>query len=200
MIRLIATLILMLTVSRPVYAAPPPFDPFEADIEANMANPAVPQKHAASVVSAMNHLMRTLRRAGFDARTVRSGQVVTVTIPASSLFMPNAGTLKPEGMSLLRTLSPYVKRTDNYKTVIAVHSDDTGDVQYSESLTAERSNAVCDFFLNAIGNDDAAIIPYGLGNDEPVAPNTGYANRAKNRRVEISFVPTAEYIDRLRKK
>lgn len=200
MIRLIATLILMLTVSRPVYAAPPPFDPFEADIEANMANPAVPQKHAASVVSAMNHLMRTLRRAGFDARTVRSGQVVTVTIPASSLFMPNAGTLKPEGMSLLRTLSPYVKRTDNYKTVIAVHSDDTGDVQYSESLTAERSDAVCDFFLNAIGNDDAAIIPYGLGNDEPVAPNTGYANRAKNRRVEISFVPTAEYIDRLRKK
>lgn len=44
------------------------------------------------------------------------------------------------------------------------------------------------------------MIPYGLGYDEPVAPNTGVANREKNRRVEIYFVPTKDFIDKARKK
>ncbi len=177
-----------------------PFDPFSAGIEENMATPAVPKKQAQAVAQAMSLLAGTLRQSGYTVTLVRSGQVVTVVIPAAQLFAPNQRELKPGGEALLRGLLPYVKRSDKFKTVIAVHSDNTGDATYAEELTADRANAIDDFFTMAAGSNDLVVIPYGLADDEPLKPNIGVANRAANRRVEISFIPTEEYIRRIRTK
>lgn len=177
-----------------------PFDPFSAGIEENMAHPPVPQKHSRAVAKAMDLLHTALEHNGYVVNSVRSGEVVTVVIPASRLFAPNSTRLSERGEPLLRGLLPYVKRSDKFKVVVAVHSDNTGDNAYAEALTADRANAIDEFFCSAAGGEDAILlIPYGLADDEPVKPNTGVANRAANRRVEISFIPTKEYIDRIRK-
>lgn len=176
-----------------------PFDPYSADIEQNMATPSVPQKHAQAVVKAMNLLAGTLKRLGYEVNSVRSGQVVTVVIPAAKLFAPNSTELRAAGEPVLHGLLPYIRRSDKFKIVLAVHSDNTGDADYAETLTANRANAIDDYFTRAAGTDNLLIIPYGLADDEPVKPNTGVANRAANRRVEISFIPTKEYIERIRK-
>ena len=122
-----------------------------------------------------------------------------VTLPCSRLFAPNSVSLIPTASKLLAPLVPYVNRTDNYKIILAVHSDNTGDEMYSEKITADRANAIDEYFYKINGNKDTDIIPYGLGADEPVAPNTGIANREKNRRVEIYFVPTAELIEKTKR-
>lgn len=175
------------------------FDPLAANIEENIANPAVPAKASEAVSDAMNHLIRTLKTAGYRAEGVRKGEVVMVTIPCASLFAPNETELMPAGVRLLAPLMPYIKRADKYKVIIAVHADNTGDELYAERLTADRANAIDEYIFHANGGEETGVIPYGLGSDEPVASNTGVLNRAKNRRVEIYFVPTAEYIDRVQK-
>ncbi len=90
-------------------------------------------------------------------------------------------------------------RSDNYKVVVAVHSDNTGDEMYADRLTSDRANAIDEYYFHASGDKETGIIPYGLGSDEPVAPNSGRANREKNRRVEIYFVPTAELIEKIKR-
>lgn len=179
-------------------AAPRDFDPLAAGIEENISYPAVPQKHREKVSAAMHSLERTLRELGYKTTRVRSGEVVLVTIPCSSLFAPNSIELKTKASGVLSQLLPYIRRSDNYKVIVAVHADNTGDAEYSDRLTADRANAVDEFFFSRNGNKDTGIIPYGLGADEPVAPNTGVRNRAANRRVELYFVPTSTFIDKTR--
>lgn len=192
-------LILSVLISLPTYAEKPEVDVYSLNIEQNLATPEVSAKNSEAVKGAMDLLTRTLKQAGLNATGVRKGEVTMVTIPCSDLFAPNSITIKDNGMAILAKLTPYIKRSDKYKTVLAVHSDDTGDEVYAERLTADRANAIDEYYSTAIGGE-SPVIPYGLGNDEPVASNSGMANRAKNRRVEIYFVPTTSLIDNARKK
>lgn len=176
------------------------FDPLSASIAENLATPAVKPKESPAVVAAMGNLQKALKNANYTADTTRSGEVVMVTIPCAELFAPNSGTLLPSAPQKLKGLVPYVKRTDNFKVIIAVHADDTGDDLYAEQITTDRANAVDEYFFSVMNEEDTGIIPYGLGNDEPVAANTSVKNRAKNRRVEIYFVPTEDFIDKSKRK
>ncbi|MDE6135633.1 MAG: OmpA family protein [Muribaculaceae bacterium] len=175
------------------------FDPFTATIEENLSTPAVQSKHSETVSTAMGLLLRTLRKAGYNVTGVRSGEVVMVTIPCSDLFGANSTKLKPDAGKILSPLRPYMTRTDNYKVMIAVHTDNTGDAIYADQISSERANAIDEFYFHASGDNETGFIPYGLGADEPVASNAGIASRAKNRRVEIYFVPTTQFIEKARK-
>lgn len=176
------------------------FDPYSANIEENIATPSVSAKASPGVVAAMSQLVKTLRGIGYNVDAVRKGEVALVTIPCVDLFGANSVELRETAAKRLSPLVPYIKRSDNFKVILAVHSDDTGDELYAERLTADRANAIDEFFFQANDRKDTGIIPYGLGADEPVAPNTGIANRAKNRRVEIYFVPTQTLIEKARKR
>ncbi len=191
-------IILSIAMILAVFMSAADFDPLTADIEANLRNPAVPAKAAQAVSSSMGQLLRTFRGAGYSVQAVRDGQVVVVTIPVVKLFEPCSATLLPDASEELRPLMPYIKRSDNYKVIVAVHSDNTGDSIYSDRLTADRANAVDEFYFNLNNGTDTGIIPYGIGSDEPVEANNSIVGRARNRRVEVYFVPTEEFIDKVR--
>lgn len=176
-----------------------PFDPETATIEENIQHPAVAAKHTDAIVSAMSTLIERLREAGFKTVGVRSGIVAMVTVPCSEIFAPNSVEISSKGKTVLAKLRPLVENGGNYKVVIAVHSDNTGDSQYADHITADRANAIDQYYYHVAGNIETNIIPYGLGTDEPVAPNTGIMNRAKNRRVEFYFIPTEKFISENRK-
>ena len=175
------------------------FDPLSANIEENIAKPEVNPKHSEAVKTAIKQLVSALRQAGYDVTTVRKGEVAMVTLPCSALFQPNSTQLRDAAAKKLSPMAPYISRHDNYKVILAVHSDDTGDSQHADNITANRANAIDEFYYKLGSDAETGIIPYGLGSDEPVAPNTGVANRAQNRRVEIYFVPTEEFIKKARK-
>lgn len=175
------------------------FDPYSAGIEENIKTPAVPVKLRERVADAMTKLQQTLANGGYKTDKVRDGEVVVVTIEASKLFRANSTVLREGAGAVLQPLVPYLKRTDNYKIVLAVHSDDTGDAEYSDRLTADRASAIDSFIASKTGGSESDIIPYGLGFDEPVASNAGIRNRAANRRVEFYFIPTEEFISKVKK-
>lgn len=171
-----------------------PFDPMGAEIEANIKHPPVSPKHSAAVAKAMHPVVKALEHAGYQVETVRNGEVVMVTIPCSRLFAPNSSTLLDGASDVLRALNPYVKESENFKTILAVHSDDTGDDAYCDRITSERANAIDEYFYTRNGQAETGIIPYGLGSDEPLKANTSIEGRAANRRVEIYLVPTETFI------
>lgn len=176
------------------------FNPETASIEENIRTPEVKQKHHDAVVAKMNETSHSLKEAGYAVTPVRSGEVLMVVIPCATLFGPNETALSQKGEYKLEGLKQYVRNTEDFKTVIAVHSDNTGDSTYADRLTSDRANAIDEYFYKTGSYRETGIIPYGIGSDEPVAANHGSANRARNRRVEFYFIPTQAFIDKARKK
>ncbi|MDO4320806.1 MAG: OmpA family protein [Bacteroidales bacterium] len=164
-------------------------DALEMSIDENIATPAVPSKARTYVRTAVDQLRRMLLRSGMSVESMRDGEVLEITLSCTSLFAPGATDLKKSGTDLLKPLATVVREPSKYKVLVAVHTDDTGDTMYADSITAARANAIDDCLWTMAGERDTNVVPYGLGRDEPRVPNNSRSNREINRRVEIYIVP-----------
>lgn len=164
----------------------------------NINSPAVNKKAIAPIQAHMAQIKTSLSRHYTDVDLVRDNDVVMVTIPCVNLFAPNEIKLKEEGKKYLRPFVNLLKYPTMYKVLVAVHTDNTGDEQYSDWLSAYRANAIDEFLSAILGNDAEGLIPYGIGREEPVVPNNSVGNREKNRRVEIYIVPQQQMIETAR--
>lgn len=169
----------------------------ELSVEENLAGPEIPAKLVARVVDCQERVAQELKRKGLHVEMMRDRQVIVVTMPAMPMFQPNDSVLRDQAQSWLKPLAGLLKHPDFYKTMIAVHSDDTGSEEYVNTLTAGRADAIYRWLVGA-GCHGAAIIPYGVGADEPLAPNDSRARRVANRRVEIYLVPGPGMIEMAR--
>ena len=174
-----------------VGAEPTDPDPFELDFENNINTPEIPQKKRSSVKARIDELQADLERAGFKTSKVRQGEVLMVTIACERLFRANDVTLTDQGKALLRKFRLSDGAASRYKIIIAVHTDNTGEDAYADSITASRANSIDDFLNGRMAAIDITTVPYGLGRDEQLVSNDSLKNRAKNRRVEIYIVPTS---------
>lgn len=166
-----------------------PPDALELSIDDNLAVPSVPKKAQNYVKAAIDQLRRHLLKDGLPASLMRNDEVLCITIPCADLFAPCSVTLKAGAADKLRPLSVVVREPRKYKVLVAVHADDTGDDMYADSITEARANAIDDFLWQLAGQQDTNVIPYGIGKDDPVKPNSNRSNRAANRRVEIFIIP-----------
>lgn len=164
-------------------------DALELTFAQNLETPEVPKKAKEYVRIHMDQLRRNLAKNGLDVKTVRNGEVLQVTIPCEVLFGIGSIELKQSAVNELHKLGAVVRDPLKYKVVIGVHTDDTGDEQYADSISAARANALDDGLWQIAGEIDTNVIPYGIGKDEPLAPNTSRVNRARNRRAEFFIIP-----------
>jgi len=67
------------------------------------------------------------------------------------------------------------------------HTDNTGTTTVNLRVSRDRAAAVANYFLNngVVGN---RLIVKGYGDTQPIAENTTEPGRARNRRIEISYV------------
>lgn len=180
-------------------AQPDKVDETALTFEENINIPAIGSKKAAQAVrTAMTELSRRINDAHLSASTERNGEIVCVTVPCADLFRANARELSPSAHIILDKLKPYISRPEQFKVIIAVHSDNSGDQEYLDELTADRANAIDEYFASHYTRE-LNIIPYGIGSDEPKTNNVTMRNRALNRRVEFYFIPTSAYIAHLQR-
>ena len=174
-----------------MHAAPadPEPDVLDMSIEENLASPEVPSKARTYVRTDIDRLRRRLLSQGYTATATRQGEVLEVSIPASLLFAANDTVVKPSGAEKLAAFGELAREPRRYKIIIAAHSDDTGDETYSDHITAARANAIDDALWHMAGGTDTNTVPYGLGRDEPLRPNTSRKDRETNRRIELYIVP-----------
>lgn len=134
----------------------------------------------------------------YSAIPYRGGEVIKVTIPMDMLFYPNETTLSTDGNNNLKTFARYL-RDENFKVIVATHSDNTGSATYNENLTTNRAVSIYNWLINSGGSEDC-IAYYGLSNTEPLVENNSMANRALNRRCDIYIIPNAPIIRLANKK
>lgn len=173
-------------------------DILEMTLDENLESPEVPKKYFDAAHESMKALATKLRNAGFKTDlSERGGLVLMITIPVSELFMANDTDLSSVAEKQLKPLVQYMRTPDQYKLLIAVHSDDTGSEEYLNSLTRSRADAICQW-IGAKGIPTASIVTYGMGFDEPKTMDQSRQARAENRRVEFYFVPGPVMIEQLK--
>lgn len=145
-------------------------------------------KHRAAVHDYQQTQAKRLIAAGETVETMRGGEVVICSISSDDLFLPNDTVLRPTAGKYLRPYLTFLKSPDMYRMLLAMHSDDTGSVAYTDALTNSRVLAVLKWFQEHAASSDY-VIPYGMGASEPLYENNSVEKRSKNRRLEIYLVP-----------
>lgn len=165
----------------------------DMDLEQNLLTPAVPDKEQGAVTRHMKSLGTTLAKRGYTVDMMRDDEVVLVTIPSDQLFLPNDTLLAPDAPARLTPVTDLLKVPDMYKVVYAVHTDNTGSPYYNMELSHRRNNSIYDWMLGRV-SEDVIIIPYEMGDTDPIEPNTSRQGRAGNRRLEIYLIPGPKLI------
>lgn len=169
-------------------------DNLDMSVDENLAVPVVPPKAKNYVKASMDQLRRYFVKEGYATALLRDGEVIEVTVPCTSLFAPGATDLKESAASALKPFGIIVREPLKYKMLVTVHTDDTGDIMYADSITAARANAIDDYLWQLASEKETNVIPYGLGRDEPKGPNNSIEARNANRRVEFIIIPDLELI------
>lgn len=128
----------------------------------------------------------------------RNKEVTVITIPAHALFDPNATTLKKGADIYLNPIKRYMKDPDMFRVLLVMHTDNTGSEQYRDEITADRVDAVMEWFENH-GADTSFTFPYAFGDETPIVPNTSVDNRDRNRRLEVYLMPGSKMLEEAKK-
>jgi outer membrane protein OmpA-like peptidoglycan-associated protein len=99
-------------------------------------------------------------------------------------FAPGAATLRPEARSNVSAIVAFVNRDKNKAIRIEGHTDNGGKANADLLLSQRRAETVRDALVGA-GVDARRITTFGMGQAQPVAPNTSEEGRARNRRVDV---------------
>lgn len=102
------------------------------------------------------------------------------------LFEMASDKVNQNYIEAIKSIAKKAREYSGLMVVVEGHSDDRGDEVYNALLSANRAKNVADLFI-AFGIGSTQVSYKGWGKDKPLVPNTSEANRAKNRRVEISF-------------
>lgn len=115
--------------------------------------------------------------------------VITLKVPSAVLFGKGEVEVSPQGEALLRVLRDFFLKNKTQTINIKGYTDDTLPSQDSRfkdnwEISAMRAVNTLRFFVRS-GIESNRLTATGLGDLDPLLPNTSEENRAKNRRVEF---------------
>jgi outer membrane protein OmpA-like peptidoglycan-associated protein len=102
-------------------------------------------------------------------------------------FNTGSATLAHGATQSVDTLVSYMKANPTAKIKVEGFADTTGNASANAALSASRAVSVKKVLV-AHGIDPSRVETTGMGQDHPVAPNDNSADRAQNRRAEITLV------------
>ena len=107
-------------------------------------------------------------------------------IDISMHFDSNKATLTDQDSlnSLDKIANLLLNKYKNIKIEIVGHTDNDGDYDYNKILSQKRAKFIKDYLVQK-GIDENRLNIRGMGEDEPLVPNTSNQCKAKNRRVEF---------------
>ena len=173
-------------------------DIYEMSLDENLMTPEIKNDKQAEKIQDFQYDMAVaFKKSNYDVEIMRDDEVIVVTIPASQLFEPNDTVLTSVGETLLKPFLRMIKNPGFYKLLLVMHSDNTGSSAYTLNLTRQRVNAVFDWF-DENGSVDY-VVPYALGDTDPIVDNNSVENRKRNRRLEIYLVPEEVMLNQAKK-
>ncbi|MDR0836416.1 MAG: OmpA family protein [Tannerella sp.] len=116
-----------------------------------------------------------------------------VTFDSGILFATNSSTVSDASKSALRNFSVNLEKNPDTDLKIVGHTDNTGSVDYNQTLSEKRAKSVYDYLLQQ-GTSSKRMVYEGKGIHQPVANNSTVEGRAKNRRVEILILANEKMV------
>ncbi|WP_350456259.1 OmpA family protein [Macellibacteroides fermentans] len=125
--------------------------------------------------------------------TVNNGEAIKVTFDSGILFATNSSTVSDASKSALRNFASSLNSNPDTNIKIIGHTDNTGRVEYNQTLSEKRAKSVYDYLLNQSVSSNRMQFE-GKGITDPVADNSTAAGRQQNRRVEILILANQKMI------
>ena len=125
--------------------------------------------------------------------TVNNGEAIKVTFDSGILFATNSSTVSDASKSALRNFASSLNSNPDTNIKIIGHTDNTGRVEYNQTLSEKRAKSVYDYLLNQSVSSNRMQFE-GKGITEPVPDNSTAAGRQQNRRVEILILANQKMI------
>lgn len=116
--------------------------------------------------------------------TVNNGEAIKVTFDSGILFATNSSTLSDASRNALRNFANSLKSNPDTDIRIVGFTDNTGKVDYNQTLSEKRAKSVYDYLMMQGVSSDRMVYE-GKGVHDPVADNSTPEGRSLNRRVEI---------------
>ena len=126
--------------------------------------------------------------------TINNGEALKVTFDSGILFATNSSTVSAASKSALRDLAASLNANPDTDIKIIGHTDNTGKVDYNQTLSEKRAKSVFDYLMEDQGVSSKRMTYEGKGVHEPVADNSTPEGRALNRRVEILILPNSKMV------
>lgn len=173
-------------------------DIYELSLDENLETPEIKNDKQADKIQDFQYEMAVaFKRSNYEVEIMRDDEVIVITIPASQLFEPNDTVLSGVGEAQLKPFLRLLKNPGFYKMLLVMHSDNTGSSEYTLNLTRQRVNNIFDWF-DENGSVDY-VVPYALGDTDPLVDNNSVENRKRNRRLEIYLVPEKTMLQQAKK-
>lgn len=173
-------------------------DIYDMSLDENLLTPEIKNDKQADKIQEFQYDMAVaFKKSNYDVEIMRDNEVIVITILANQLFDPNDTVLTKGGQELLKPMLRMLKNPGFYKMLLVMHSDNTGSQQYTINLTRQRVNAIFDWFEEN-GSVDY-VVPYALGETDPIVDNNSVENRDRNRRLEVYLVPDQTMIQQAKK-
>jgi outer membrane protein OmpA-like peptidoglycan-associated protein len=141
------------------------------------------EKRAADQRVAFENLKQSLAR---FVTVHDSNRGMTLVLAEALWANPRSANLAAASASKLDQIGALLANNPDYQIVIESYTDDRGTESALQQLTQDRARVLSER-LAAAGVDITRIQTNGRGAANPIAPNTTLANRAKNRRTEITL-------------
>lgn len=94
--------------------------------------------------------------------------------------------LKDEYKDEIDQAVKFIEENPTLSISVDGHTDSDGSLTYNQKLSEKRAATVATRLIE-LGVAKTKVIAKGYGELKPLVPNTSSANKAKNRRVDISF-------------
>ncbi len=125
--------------------------------------------------------------------TVNNGEALKITFDSGILFATNSSTVSDASKTALRNFATNLKsNADTYIKVVG-HTDNTGQVDYNQTLSEKRAQSVYDYLMSQGVSSDRMTYE-GKGIHDPIATNNTVEGRSLNRRVEIMIMANEKMI------
>jgi type VI secretion system protein ImpK len=170
-------------------------EPVSAQLAAIGLENAPPPRGAAAPKAArksLKQLLAPLEQSGALTADEQPDGRDTVRLAASALFPSGGADLAPDEIPLLRSVASALNQVQG-RVIVVGHTDDqpVHSLKFKDNFELSTARAQNTLAILAQGLDDPRRLEAsGAGSSQPIAtPPSVPANRARNRRVEILYIP-----------
>ncbi len=110
--------------------------------------------------------------------------VLNSVIRGKAFFATARASLDQRAAGALNSVVTLAKRCTGTTVEISGHTDSDGASAFNKRLSEQRAQSVVEYLKKqGIGSDRLNAV--GMGEEQPIAPNDTFNNKAKNRRIDI---------------